>query len=163
METVTPACLRLGNGGALCPCRLLGEAFAKQLEEPLSHQLGVTAELGINWRQHMRWMAAEYESGSQGEAYQLLVTRALDKQRRLDLEEMQNKLDVAHPAKATAQVNVSRFVHENRFKRFYGDEDVKRVELTGKDGGPLETAAVHYTVALPPEEEPDEEATAEPH
>ncbi len=140
-----------------CPCRVLGEAFASALEEPYSHQLGVCGRLGIAWSTHMRWMAADAEPDSDLAEYQSAVLSALDRQRRLDLENGQSQLDQAHPAKAGAQFNMFRFQHENRFKRFYGDqESAKRVELSGPDGGPIETANVRYVVAIP-EEEPDQE------
>lgn len=139
-----------------CPCKQLGEAFAELLGEPYADQQGVTAELGINYRVHMRWMAKEWEPGTDGEAYQMTVLAALDRQRRLDLENGQAQLDASHPAKAATQFNMFRFQHENRFRRFYGDA-VQKVQLSGEDGGPIETSTkIQYVAALPPEE-PDQE------
>lgn len=139
-----------------CACRVLGEAFAALLAEPYAHQLGVCAKLGIPWSTHMTWMGKDADPDSDVAQYQSIVLGALDDQRRLDLDGGQTQLDNAHPAKASAQFNMFRFQHENRFRRFYGDQEVKKVELTGKDGEPLEAPRVTYVVAVP-QEEPDQE------
>lgn len=138
----------------------LGRMFAELLKEPDSHQLGVCAKLGIPWRTHMDWMAARVEPGTDLADYQSAVLAALDEQRRLDLENGQSLLDNCHPAKANAQFNMFKFRHENRFRRFYSDEEAsapkQQVELTGKDGGPVETSNVRYVIQVPQEEPEDD-------
>jgi hypothetical protein len=119
-------------------CRELGKAFAELLSEDDSHQLGVCAQLGIPWRKHMRWMAADAEPGTDVADYQSEVMAALDRQRRLDLEQGQTQLDGCHPAKSGAQFNMFKFRHESRFKRFYEETQKHEIELTGKEGGPVE-------------------------
>lgn len=153
---------RSGTGSTSARARVstadaaLGKRFAALLDEADSHQLGVCGKLGIPWRKHMRWMSEDAEPGTPLAAYQSAVLIALDKQRKLDLDAGQVKLDGCHPAKAGPQFNMFRFRHETRFRRFYEDETAQKheVQLTGKDGGPIETqeTQVRYVMKLPPEE-----------
>ena len=148
-DLVPPARARLQ------PNKELGEKFAELIAKPDSHQLGVCGKLGINYRTHMRWLNADAEPGSDLAEYQIAVLTALDNERQLDLEGGRSQLDGCHPAKAGSYFNMFSLVHKSRFKRFYEDEDGQRhkVELTGADGGPLETStAIRYVVTLPPEE-----------
>lgn len=133
-DTPAPARARLKANAEL------GRRFAEALEEPESHQLGVCGKLRINWRTHMRWMAQEIDPADDPDLaeYQALVLEALDKQRRRDLEDAQDKLDNCHPAKASAQFNMSTFRHKGRFARFYEEPAKHEVQLTGKDGGPMQ-------------------------
>jgi hypothetical protein len=127
----------------------LGRKFAALLEEKNSHQLGVCARLGIPHSTHMRWMAADTETGSDLAAYQAAVLLGLDRQRMLDLEQAQEKLDQCHPAKAGAQFNMFKFSHENRFKRFYGDDAQRHeIALTGKDGKAIEHEHTHSVAVV---------------
>jgi hypothetical protein len=138
----------------------LGRKFAALLEQRDSHQLGVCAQLGIPHSTHMRWMASDAEAGTDLAAYQSAVLLGLDRQRMLDLEQAQEKLDKCHPAKAGAQFNLFKFRHENRFRRFCADETAQKheVQLTGKDGGPIETESrVRYVVKVPKDEPIDPE------
>lgn len=119
----------------------LGKRFADLLEGPDAHQIDACAALGIPWRTHMDWMAANPKQGSDLADYQSEVLKALGRQRRLDLEGGQESLDRCHPAKAGAQFNMFRFRHEARFRRFYADDSAHKVEISGPNGGPIETSA----------------------
>ena len=137
----------------------LGKKFAALLAEPNSHQLGVCAKLGIPWRTHMDRMAAQTEPGSDAEAYQSAILEALDRQRQLDYEDGKQLLDSAPPAKAASYFNLFKLRHESRFRRFYADDNAQKhqVELTGKDGGPIESEnKVRYVVKVP-RDEPEED------
>jgi hypothetical protein len=117
------------------PCRELGERFAAMLQEPHAHQLGVCARLGIAYASHKRWMAAEEPDADMAE-YQAAVLVGLDNARVADLDDMAVKVEGAPGTHAGTIWNMRKFRHESRFKRFY-DEPTK-VELTGKDQGPLQ-------------------------
>lgn len=119
----------------------LGQAFAKLLEEPYSHQLGVSAQLGIPWRAHTEWMSLKAEPDSELAAYQSEVLAALDKQRRADLKGMEVAIEDAETGKVATIWNMRKHRHESRFRRFY--EDAKQsIELSGPDGGAIQVDAV---------------------
>lgn len=136
----------------------LGRQFAAELLQPHSHQLGACGRLGIPWRTHTRWMAAQAEPGTDLADYQSEVLAALDKLRIADLKEIETAVDDAPGTHAATVWNVRKHRHESRFKRFYDDPAKHEVELSGKDGGAIETSAtLRYVVHLPPAEQPDEE------
>lgn len=135
------------------PTPELGRAFAALLGEQLSHQLGVAARLGIPWRTHGRWMAADAEPGSDLAVYQAEVLAALDRQRVKDLTEIADAVDDAPGTHAATIWNVRKHRHESRFKRFYDDASKHEVELSGPEKGPVETSGtVRYVIAIPPDE-----------
>lgn len=135
------------------PTPELGRAFAGLLAESLSHQLGVAARLGIPWRTHGRWMAADAEPGSDLAVYQSEVLAALDRQRVADLKSIESAVDDAPGTHAGTIWNVRKHRHESRFRRFYDDASKHEVELSGPDKGAIETATtVRYVVAIPPDE-----------
>lgn len=118
--------------------------------------MGVCARLRVPYSTFKDWMrAVPGEDDPDLAEFQSLVISALDQARVADIERAEQALDAAHPAKASATLNIHTFHHEKRFKRFYqGDDEPKasKVELTGKDGGPLETTNVQYVIAVPPDE-----------
>lgn len=114
----------------------LGEEFAKALQEAHAHQLGVCAKLGILEHQHHDWMRSKAEPGTPVAEYRLAVLRGLDEQRRKDLTDIEVALEAAETGKATPVLNMRKWRHESRFKRFY--DDAAKVEVTGKDGGPIQ-------------------------
>lgn len=137
-----------------CPCEELGQEFARLLAEPESLQQGVCAQLGLDYRKHMRWLATDPEESTlEGlAAYKSIVLQALDRQRRLHIGKIQRNLNDCNVMKSGPQMNLDKFLHENRFRRFYGDEERKRVELSGPDGEALPSTQVQYLVAVPADE-----------
>jgi hypothetical protein len=115
----------------------LGEQFAALLAEEHSHQLGVCGQLGIPYSTYKTWMADDPEANAGMAAFRRIVLAAVDKQRRDDLKAAQEAVDEAPGTHAATVWNMRKFRHESRFKRFYADEPAK-LELTGKDGGPVE-------------------------
>jgi hypothetical protein len=111
----------------------LGEEFAKLLQEPHAHQLGVCAKLGLEEWQHHEWMRSRSEATRE---YRLAVLRGLDEQRRKDLTAMATDVEEAAGTHAATILNMRKWRHESRFKRFY--DDAAKVELTGANGGPLD-------------------------
>ena len=115
----------------------LGRRFAELLAEPLSHQLGVCGKLGIPWRTHVRWMAADAEPDSDLAAYQCAVLEALDRQRIEDLKDIDVGVERAPGTHVGTFWNVRKHRHESRFRRFYEDATSK-VEVSGPEGAPMQ-------------------------
>lgn len=113
----------------------MAEQFAELLQEEHSHCLGICGRLGIPYRTYQRWMAPD--GPEDAVEFRRIVTAALDEQRRKDLKAAQDAVDEAPGTHAATVWNMRKFRHESRFKRFYADEPAK-LELTGKDGGPVE-------------------------
>jgi hypothetical protein len=116
-------------------CKALGEQFAELLKERDSHQLGVCAKLGIPWWLHMECMAERAEPGTPVGDYQLAVLAALDDRRRADMDDMRDDVVNAPGTHVATIWNMRKHRHESRFRRFY--DEPQKVELTGKDGGPI--------------------------
>lgn len=138
LEALIPADdAQLGHSRAhasVRPTVELAGRVAELLEEPESHQLAVTAQLGIPWSTYHDWMSGRVASAVE---FRAVVLRALEKRRRADLDDMVRAIEDAPGSHAATIWNMRKFRHEGRFKRFYADEPTK-VELTGKDGGPIE-------------------------
>lgn len=117
----------------------LAERFAALLAEPYSHQLGVCGRLGIPYTTYKRWLADEDAANPDIAAFRRIVLAALDERRRADLEDAERAVDKAPGTHAATVWNMRKFAHESRFRRFYGDDAAAaKVELTGKDGGPVD-------------------------
>jgi len=126
--------------------RELGERFAELLSEKNSHQLGVCAKLGIPYRTHAHWMAQEAEPGSDIAEYQSAVLAGLDAARRADLDDIDLAIDESEGSHVGTVWNSRKHRHDSRFKRFY-EPDTQKVELTGKDGAPIDVRARPMTRA----------------
>lgn len=122
--------------GEVLPTVELAEQIAKALAEPYSHQMGVCGRLGLNFRTYKRWLSEDCPEHARD--FKRIVLAALEQKRIEDLQRGEAVLGDAHPAKATSYFNMWKFQHESRFKRFYQDDQPTKVELTGKDGGPIE-------------------------
>lgn len=113
----------------------LARRFAELLEEPESHQLVVSARCGIPWTTYKDWMSGCVASATE---FRAIVLEALDKRRRADLADMAEAVEEAPGTHAATILNMRKFRHEGRFKRFYKDDEPTKLELTGKDGGAVE-------------------------
>lgn len=113
----------------------LARRFAQLLEEPESHQLAVSARCGIPWTTYKDWMSGCVASAAE---FRAIVLEAMDKRRRADIEDMERAVDSAPGTHAATILNMRKFRHEGRFKRFYKDDEPTKLELTGKDGGAVE-------------------------
>jgi hypothetical protein len=145
-------------GGHVPPARVrprpnaeLGEEFARLLGEPHAHQLGVCGKMGLSYRSYKRWMAADVDEDDCKQDladFQRIVLSALEDARVRDIEALDHAVDCLQGpdvAKAGAYVNKHTFHHQNRFKRFYAnDDEPKKAELDigNKDGKPF---AQHHT------------------
>ena len=130
------------------PNKALGEQFAELMKEPHAHQLGVCARMRISYATFKRWMANEEPDADLAE-FQAAVLDGLDRARRADLTDMETAVLAAAGTHAGTVWNMRKHRHESRFKRFY--DDPQKVELTGKDGGPVEHK--HAFVAQLPDSE----------
>jgi hypothetical protein len=117
----------------------LAERFVELLQVEHAHCLGVCGQLGIPYRTYQRWMSPD---GPEDAAeFRRIVLSALDERRRRDLDDAQEAVNGAPGTHAATVWNMRKFRHESRFKRFYEPEPAK-VELTGKDGGPVAMTGV---------------------
>lgn len=119
----------------------LAKRFAALLSEPYSHQLGVCAQLSIPYSTYKDWMAHKEPSPELAQ-FQAIVLQALDAARVRDIKDARSDIASSQGATCVAFANMHKFHHERRFKRFYqSDEEPKTVkqEITGKDGGPIQS------------------------
>lgn len=126
----------------LQPNAELGRKVAALLAEDDSHQLGVCGKLRIPYATYKRWLAAEPRDEQHDlRDFQGIVFEALDAARVRDMEHGRVELERCETGKASPTVNMWKFAHENRFRRFYAaDTDPTRLEHSGPNGGPIETA-----------------------
>lgn len=135
-------CLKCDTGCPECPVsrarasKELGELFAKALQAPHAHQVGVCARLGILDYMHFDWMRAQAEPGTPVALYRLEVLRGLDEQRSKDLTDIATDVEAAAGTHAATILNMRKWRHESRFKRFY--DDTTKVEHSGPNGGPID-------------------------
>jgi hypothetical protein len=130
----------------------LGQRFAELIQQPHAHQLGVCAKLRISYASYKRWMAADLDAEGVKQDlvdFQCTVMEALEGVRVAELESIKQELDdLDGPgvAKAGAYVNVHTFHHENRFRRFYANDDEPKraeIDLGNKGGTPFKTSNKH--------------------
>lgn len=140
----------------LRPTVELAERFAEEMRRPHSHQLGACARLRLPYATYKRWLAwdpEEHPMFPELSEFQGIVLSAVDEQRSLDAESIDDDLSRLHGpdvAKASALVNKHTFHHQNRFKRFYANDDEPKkteIELGNKDGKPFKSASAGLTEA----------------
>lgn len=133
--------------------RGLGKEIAGYLRDDAGmYQEYAAIKAGISRKTYWRWLDGEDEAS---EAFQREVLPALYEQARA--AEQKAESDIASGLNgSSAWANWHKWKLEGRYRKIFGDLAPTRVELTGKDGGPIETSSkVRYVVTVP-EEEPEE-------
>ena len=134
----------------------LAERISAFLAEPHASLVGSCARAGVPFRTVQRWMAADTEERPECEAFQNVIFEAMERERVRDLDDLESRLDaLGGPtvAKAGALVNMTTWRHDNRFKRFYQEDDAPKklaMEHTGANGGAIKTATVNVGRGLSP-------------
>lgn len=134
----------------------LAERISELLAEPHASLVGSCARAGVDYKTVKRWLAAELDERPDCEQFQAIVLAALERERVRDLDDLENRLDaLGGPtvAKAGALVNMTTWRHDNRFKRFYQEDDAPKklaMEHTGANGGAIKTANVSVGRGLSP-------------
>lgn len=127
------------------PTRELAEEISRHLAQPKASLVGACAMAGVYYRTVKRWLAAEVTEETDPELadFQVIVVGAMERERVRDLLTLDiefNALRGMASSKAGPLVNKHVHYHTNRFRRFYADDEApSKVELTGKDGGPLKS------------------------
>jgi hypothetical protein len=117
-----------------------GAAVAESLRSnPNMHQEHAALLAGISRRSHFEYLAGTDEAHL---AYQSLVLPALHEQADKAREKAEQDIACVE-AGSGAWASWHRWLLEKRYRKIYGDlaQEVK-LELTGKDGGPIQTLAV---------------------
>jgi hypothetical protein len=136
----------------LKPTAELAERFAELLAQPHAHQLGVCAQLQLSYATYKRWMAKDLndvDDDMEHVQFQAIVLQALERERVKDIQKLDKEfdgLDGARVAVAGPLVNKHTFHHQNRFKRFYANDDEPKrteVDLGNKDGAAFKTSNRH--------------------
>jgi hypothetical protein len=145
------------------PSAELAERISELLAQPHATLMGACFNAGVHYKTVKRWLLADPETANEDlAAFQFIVGQAVERERVRELERHEddfNALRGPTVAKASALVNKFQWAHTNRFRRVY-DEDVApkqtALELTGKDGGPVQQeTAVRYVIMVPEEETED--------
>jgi hypothetical protein len=112
-------------------------------------QIEAALKAGMSQATYYRLLDAETDAG---EAFQAEVLPALFEQARSEEERAERDIGTAENG-SSAWGNWHKWRLEKRYRKLFGDLSVQKVELTGKDGGPVQSeATVQYVVTLPPEE-----------
>lgn len=119
------------------------------------YQIEAAFAAGVHEKTYYRWLDGD-DDGCK--AFQAEVLPALFEQAREAEKQAEKDISCTEQG-SSAWANWHKWKLEKRYRKVFGDLAQKHeVEVTGKDGGPIETAAtVRYVVQVPRDEQQDDE------